>query len=396
MTPAQPSLSNFYRWEVPGKKVSVHLDFSVVDRLLVEVMRGFGAIPRRGAEVGGILVGSAEVTDHQIVVHITDIEPVNCEHRRGPSYLLSEGDSARFAAAYEKHRFSPVKSAYAIGMYRSHTREGMALAAEDLALFDQYVPEASAVFLLIKPYATRVSTAGFFIRESDGTVHSESSYQEFPFRRKELGGGAMPDRPREQHAPHAAEDATPNRGAFRGHGPPSYSDEAPQAYAEAPEDYPPGTSAEDLSVTLSSVQPPEHANEHDSAVAKFRRTNVWIPLSFIFLLLGVLIGFQAAIAYRPAKAAGILNDAYTLSLAASRTGDNLHVRWDRNSHAVRTAQRGVLTITDGTYSTTVDLDVAQLQNPSVFYRNMSTTVKFRLEIFTKERNTVSETLEWSK
>jgi hypothetical protein len=63
---------------------------------------------------------------------------------------------------------------------------------------------------------------------------------------------------------------------------------------------------------------------------------------------------------------------------------------------VRVAQRGVLTITDGTYSTTVDLDVAQLQNPSVFYRNMSSAVKFRLEVFTKERNTVSETLEWSK
>ena len=31
-----------YTWEVPGKQVSIHLQYDVVDRLLMEVMRGFG------------------------------------------------------------------------------------------------------------------------------------------------------------------------------------------------------------------------------------------------------------------------------------------------------------------------------------------------------------------
>jgi len=123
---------------------------------------------------------------------------------------------------------------------------------------------------------------------------------------------------------------------------------------------------------------------------------VWIPLSFIFLILGVLVGFQAALTYRPARAGGILNDPFTLSLSAARQGDSLQVRWDRTSTAVRSAQRGVLTIQDGTYNTAVDLDVLQLNNPNVYYRNISDTVRFRLEIFTKERISVVETFEWKR
>jgi hypothetical protein len=132
------------------------------------------------------------------------------------------------------------------------------------------------------------------------------------------------------------------------------------------------------------------------SMPRVRKTNVWIPLSFIFLLLGTLVGFQAAITYRPAKAAGVLADPYSLSLSVGRSGDYLHVRWDRHAQAVRTAQRGVLTIEEGTYDKKVDLDVLQLQNPTVYYRNMSDAVKFRLEVYTKERVAVAETIEWRK
>lgn len=374
VTPAQ---SDFYRWEVPGKKVSVCLSFDAIDRLVMEVMRGFGAIPRRGAEVGGVLVGSVENDGNTTVVRIEDFEPVHCDHRRGPSFLLADPDAARFTAAISKHQ------SRVVGVYRSHTREGLGLTPEDLNLFDHYCPDASAVFLLIKPYATKVSQAGFFFREADGSVRTESSYLEFPFRRKELGGGAS-ERPRERGQAPSYEQHSEPRHYDRPSAP------EPAYYPDSP------ASAEELQAALASYPVPPPVADGESAVAKFRRTNVWIPLSFIFLLLGVLVGFQAAIAYRPSRTAGVLNDAYTLGLSVARTGDNLHVRWDRNSHAIRVAQRGVLTITDGTYSTTVDLDVAQLQNPSVFYRNMSSTVRLRLEVFTKERNSVAEVLEWSK
>lgn len=374
------STNSFYVWEVPDKKFAINLDFGVVDRLLLEAMRGFGAIPRRGAEVGGILLGSAEVGE-KTIIRVEDFEPVLCEHRRGPSFLLSEADTNRFEEALSRHRFSPEKRIYAVGCYRSHTREGMSLSPEDLSHFNEYFPDPSAAFLLVKPYATKVSMAGFFFREEGGKIHTEAPYQEFPFRRRELGGGASPTA--------KLRDANPVSSPIvrdYGYNPPP---DEPQggidypAEEHAPEEaaYP----AYDTAVPEAELPPQRY---------KVRKTNVWIPLSFIFLLLGTLVGFQAAITYRPAKAAGVLADPYSLSLSVGRSGDYLQVRWDRHAQAVRTAQRGVLTIIEGTYDKKVDLDVLQLQNPTVYYRNMSDAVKFRLEVYTKERVSVSETLEW--
>ena len=87
VTPEQGSSTNnsFYVWEVPDKKITVHLDFNVVDKMLLEVMRGFGAIPRRGAEVGGILLGSAELgsaeAGEERIIRVEEFEPIVCEHR---------------------------------------------------------------------------------------------------------------------------------------------------------------------------------------------------------------------------------------------------------------------------------------------------------------------------
>jgi hypothetical protein len=178
----------FYRWEVAGKPVAVHLDFGVVDRLLLEVMQGFGSVPRRGAEVGGLLLGSVTAGE-PAVVHVRDFEPVFSEHARGPSYLLSANDEARLVAAIERRSNGAARPGLSIvGFFRSHTRDGLCLTEEDLAVFDRYFPNPAQVFLLVKPYAARASVGGFFFRE-DGRIRTEASYLEFPFRRRDLGGG---------------------------------------------------------------------------------------------------------------------------------------------------------------------------------------------------------------
>ena len=45
---------SYYNWTPEGKPVQVWLDFDVIDRMSAEVMRGFGSVPKRGAEVGGV------------------------------------------------------------------------------------------------------------------------------------------------------------------------------------------------------------------------------------------------------------------------------------------------------------------------------------------------------
>src|SRR5690348_7637215 len=81
----------FYLWEVPGKPVSIQLHFDVIDRLTPEILRGLGALKRRGAEVGGLLLGRTEPGSPRKIT-IEDFEPVPTEYLTGPSYNLSARD----------------------------------------------------------------------------------------------------------------------------------------------------------------------------------------------------------------------------------------------------------------------------------------------------------------
>ena len=120
---------------------------------------------------------------------------------------------------------------------------------------------------------------------------------------------------------------------------------------------------------------------------------VWIPLSFIFLFLGVLLGFQAAISMRP-RVPALTAEAFVLSLSAVKNGETLEIRWDRNSQAARNATRGLLTIKDGSYNKSIDLDQAQLGVGKVIYRRLSDAVHFRLEVFPKEQTSVTESIDY--
>jgi len=124
---------------------------------------------------------------------------------------------------------------------------------------------------------------------------------------------------------------------------------------------------------------------------------MWLPLSFMFLLLGVVLGFQSALFVGP-KVTGVATaQDFSLSLSVAKLGDNLTVRWNRNAAPIRSAQRGVLMIDDGSSSPSpVDLDLAHLDNGSMIYRNSTKTVRFELIVYESSRVTVSEKTEWQE
>src|SRR6185369_13773990 len=79
-------------WESPGKPVSVRLSPDVTGRLAMAVREGFKALPRRGLETGGLLIGTRRAENHPVIIEIDDFEAVESEHAAGPAYLLSPAD----------------------------------------------------------------------------------------------------------------------------------------------------------------------------------------------------------------------------------------------------------------------------------------------------------------
>ncbi len=123
------------------------------------------------------------------------------------------------------------------------------------------------------------------------------------------------------------------------------------------------------------------------------RTNwLWLPLSFVFLLLGTVLGFQVAVSLRSALPSEPSEDPYRLDLTATPSAQAVHLHWNRYALAVRNATEGRLIIRDADREHVVQLDLAHLRNGSVIYRPTSQNLQFRLEIATGPNTTVAETL----
>ncbi|HEV8146936.1 MAG TPA: hypothetical protein VGP79_11165, partial [Bryobacteraceae bacterium] len=344
-TSPQPPPGDFV-WEAPGSPVSVHISLEIIDRIAADVMRGFGAVPKRGAEVGGLLIGNIQPGDPALV-RVEDYEPIECGYTRGPSYLFDLEDRAAFEEACQRWMPDASRSSYAVGYFRSHTREGLSLAPEDVDLMDRHFPAPEHVALLIKPYATKVSVGGFFAR--DGNAFQETTPLEFPFRRRELAGEEAPARRSlQERGPRRREPG--NRVRTRVETP-----VLDDAYDRGPDP----ESA--YAVTLPS---------------KSRIRSVWIPLSFVFLLFGLALGFMVGIARNTTVADK--SASFALGLTISKDGSNLIVKWDPQSAAVRKASRGVMEIEDGVQSPAPQkLDPASLQSGRLIYGNARGDVRFR-------------------
>ncbi len=401
---------SYYSWAPDGKPIQVRLDFGVIDRMSAEVMRGFGSVPKRGAEVGGILLGEVDKTD-KLSIHVHDFVMVACDYRRGPSYQLTSGDTLLFSEAVAKATATGTRDLQPVGYFRSHTRDGMGLTEDDLQLFSNYFPDPTSVMLLVRPFATKVSQAGFFFEEH-GQIRSDATYLTFPFRRRELGGGSMGDNPR-QSAESAAVSLSeaespavtePPESASEPMAASAFTDTLTGPFAatgssasgnsidnrrlfgnrdEAPVGFPSGYDASTPRESLGSF------GASTEATQKIKKSWVWLPLSSIFLMLGVLVGFLIAITIRRPNTAIPLS-AYALTLTAQQEPDAIHVTWDRGALPVAIATHGILHIQDGDFYKAVELKAADLQTGSVIIRNVRNNVTLRLEVFLLDRNSLSE------
>jgi hypothetical protein len=427
-SPAPANPSGYYVWEPAGKLYAVHLHSELIDRLNYEVMRGFGALPKRGAEVGGVLLGSVEQGARRIV-RVQDFQSIPCEHLLGPSYVLSDKDRLELDRVLERSAKAGAGEARVVGLYRSITRDVIQLTEQDLALLDARFPDEGAACLLIKPYNTRPNEAVLLCREN-GAFPTEPQTRTFVFRRKEMGVGPAPPRVRSEAAAPppgdatAKTDAAPSKAAEEAEPPRRVEAEIPSAIEkDLGALMSRGRRRQRSPLTLAasgeggegmrteSQSAPEaleenggagvHRETADSQGARpgvvrapvQRNRWVWVPLSFIFLILGVVLGFEIGLGFYRAQNLALTGDPYELELSVSRFGDSYHLKWNPEAVAVRAAQRGELVVEDGSTSTPMALPPASLARGGLIYRGSEHAVRFRLTLFLSGRSSFSEMVE---
>jgi hypothetical protein len=306
------------------------------------VQEGFKALPRRGLEIGGLLIGTARGAGNFTVVDVDDFEPVESEHATGPSYVLSDADRRllkdRIAGRQASTRLPPV-----VGFYRSHSRKDFAITAEDASLFSTYCPKASDVFLLIKSNEVGPPTGGFIIREG-GNVLSDSPYAQF------------------------ALDWTLGIRAAR---------EAPVRAVQIAPPPPPVTR------TVQSPEPPRIAVPPRTAPAA--RWPSWLITAGV---LGLAVGLSFAILRRPPVS--IPANARPLALNVTAAGNGLRLSWDHQTSSP--AGHAVLWIKDGPDEQRFELDSRQLSEGTVTYWPKGSDVTFRLVMLSAAGTSVTESV----
>jgi len=334
--------------EIPGKPVIVRLSLDLVMRLGMAVREGFKALPRRGLETGGLLVGATRKDRGRLVIDVRDFEPVESEHATGPSYMLSDLDrrllESRIAA-----RQSGKKGNTVIGFYRSHTRRNFAVTMEDAALFSTYFRKPLDLFLLIKSNEEGPPTCGLLLRES-GKELSGSPCVQFPF-----DGYIFPMPARE--LPEA--------------------DPLPQT--EALVTLPASPTA------LSPIPSPPSAAGSNLVRWNAARLNQLLARwpAWVAIAAGVLLAIAIPVGTRPAY------PLRSLDLNVANTGGNLRLSWDHQ--ASRRAAHAVLFIRDGADEHRFELDSRQLNEGSISYWPATHDVNFRLE-WTSPSGTLTESV----
>jgi hypothetical protein len=177
-----------YEWPAAEGTPAIIIGRRVMDEIRAHVLAGYRSVSGRGLEVGGALLGHIEADretgDRRIVIE--GYEPVDIDHRTGPSYIFSEQDAQRWRDWIAALRHATPSL---VGICRSHTRPGLRVAPQDADLIRAFVGGSDGVLLLVKPLSDRECVAAFFPFIRGIVVDGNTTSREFPF-----GDSSLPER----------------------------------------------------------------------------------------------------------------------------------------------------------------------------------------------------------
>jgi hypothetical protein len=346
-----PSSIPQYSWDAPGG-ASISMAVTVAEQIKQEVMDAFRALPRRGLEIGGVLLGRVVRRDPLEVV-VDAFEPVPCEHRLGPALILSDVDRAQLEQILARLRAQPESSI--VGYYRSFTGREIELDKTDQELIQKDFSDPEQVILAINPVSFNKCVGWWFARQ-DGHLPAKPAGAPFPF-------------PNGQIANHSGQLEPSAEVA-------SERDSEPAGAADSPEPEP---------VSPASLPPlrrfsPEGGSEPKPAVARF----------FLPWALGVVSGLAAFAFLYPWGETSGTQQALRVGLAAQRTASGIEVTWDHSPPTLQKATGGLLAINDGSSERRVELDRAAVARGRLIYEPSGSDLLFRLSIFGPGKQSATE------
>lgn len=321
-------LSKAIAWEEPACPFHIEIAAEKLDEIRLAVVEGFYAVPRGGIEIGGVLLGTHD--GGRIVIQ--DYKLIECEHKTGPSFQLSDKDRIGLQALLAS---GPEE---VLGWFHSHTRSDIFLSPADLEIYGRFFPEPWQVALVLRPANMQPTRAGYFFRDSAGTVAAEKSAREFvaePLLREETKKLREP----------VPEVKTPE--------------------VSAPAEAPPIPKA----VAPVEASPKTEANYSDlENELETRRQGSWMWIAAVFAM-----AILAVCAFLT-RAAWLPQPPPPLKLQASDVDGKLFIRWNPVQNTA-----GKLTVVDGGKEMAIPLDALQISRGFYVYARQSDKTILRLK-----------------
>jgi hypothetical protein len=344
----------FGTWTVPESPLTIQYSLVVIEEIRQEVAQGFQKMARGGIEVGGILYGRRDGRSLSILA----MRPIVCEHALGPSFQLSSNDRAGLEEQMKKDPAEPqLEEMVAVGLYVSHTRSEIALSEADLDLYNSYFEAPWQVMMVVRPGRAGAMRAGFFVRESDGAIRSDSCYLEFNFPDRLAG---VLDRPRPERAV--------SGGAPLGERPERRVTVIRNDSSAVPAFIP----AEVPSIVPEKVPEPRFAMLDSSLPAGPKKSKwPWLVAWTVMIIVLTVFGLRYFL---------LRTETEPVSLSVLEHEGQLQIGWNHNARPVVSAVRGTIEIADGTDTKRIALTPADLQKGSLTYQRHSGDVEVRLMV----------------
>jgi hypothetical protein len=336
----------FGAWTVAESPITIEYSLVVIEEMRHEVAEGFQRLSRGGIEVGGVLYGMRDGR----TVRVLAMRPIACEHARGPGFLFSDRDRIALNEQLAQDKDDPqLQDLISVGWFLSHTRSEIQLTESDLEIYSIFFPAPWQVTLVIRPGRGGSMRAGFFVREADGTVRGDRSYQEFNFPDRLAG---VLDR-----APDRGVRERPARDHIDRRIPAFYRADAAPAAAPVLHDLPAVAPPLDIGPQLLQPPPP-------------KRKWPWLVAWVMVLLALVVLGLRLWMPSGPEP----------ISLAVVERDGALQVEWNRTAKPVANAVHGSLQIMDGNDTRTITLSPQALASGVFTYQRKSGDVEVRMTV----------------